>query len=249
MTALPSDPQSAGDDRNPAGAEQTPIILTFEDKLQLFWRRHSALVVAFCVAVLAMIIGVGFWEHRQNNKEKELQAAYTAVTTPEGLKTFADAHPAHPLAGVAYLRLADDAFAAGKTAEALASYEKAAGVFKDGPFAARTKLGLAMTKVVGGKAAEGTAELKQLADDVNQLKGVRIEAGYHLASIASEAGAAADVQKYSELLMQIDPMSPWTQRAVSLRASLPAPAVTEPAKDASAAPSAPAAIQFAPAKK
>lgn len=247
MTALPTDPQPAGDSRDSAGIEQAPITLTFEDKLQLFWRKHSALVIAFCVAVLAVIIGVGIWEYRQDANEKKIQDAYTAVTTPEGLKTFAEANPEHPLAGVAYLRLADDAFAAGKTPEALANYEKAAGVLKEGPFAARTKLGLAVTKVVSGKSADGTAELKQLADDANQLKGIRAEAAYHLASLAAEAGNATDVQKYSELLMQIDATSPWTQRAMALRASLPAPtavSTTEPAKDA-AAPM----IQVGPAKK
>ena len=164
------------------------------------------------------------------------------------MKTFADSHPGHPLAGAAYLRVADEAFAAGRAAEALPNYEKAAAALKDGPFAARAKLGLAVTKVVGGQASEGAAELKRFAEDTNQLKGVRAEAAYHLASMGVEAGAAADVQKYSDLLMQIDPASPWTQRALALRASLPvAPLAVEPSAD-SATPSTPA-IQFTPAGK
>ena len=245
MTATPSDPQSAGD----ASAEHNPIALTFEDKLQLFWRRHSTLVIAVCVAVALAIIGVGAWDYVEAQREADVEKAYAAASTPESLKTFADAHPEHTLAGAAYLRMADDAFAAGKTADAQANYEKAAGIFKDGPLAARTKLGLAVTKVVGAKTAEGTAELKQLADDGNQFKGIRTEAAYHLASLAAEAGNGAEVLKYSDLLMQIDPSSPWTQRAFALRASLPPGAIpSEPKKDASAAPNA-STIQFAPAGK
>lgn len=240
MTVLPSDSPSAG-------AEPGPIILTFEDKLQLFWRRNSVLIIAFCVLVLLGIIGVGVWEHLEAKKEQKIQDTYTAVATPEALKAFADAHAGHSLAGVAYLRLADDAFAAGKSSEALANYEKAAGVFKDGPFAARTKLGLAVSKVIGGKAPEGAAELKQLAEDANQFKGVRAEAGYHLASISAEKGETAEVQKYSDLLMQIDPASPWTQRVLALRASLPAAPVAAAPSNGTTPPSA--GIQFTPAAK
>ena len=47
-----------------------------------------------------------------------------------------------------------------------------------------------------------------------------------------EAANAADVQKYSDQLMQLDPSGPWTQRALMLRATVPAPAaaVAAPAK-------------------
>lgn len=246
MTATPSDPQSAGNESDPVAGEQGPIALTFEDKLQLFWRRHSALVIAFCVIVAVAIIGYGLWQRHEASEEADVQSAYAAASTPEALKSFADAYPDHVLAATAYVRLADDAFAAGKTADALANYEKALKITKDGPLAARTKLGVALSKVVGGKATEGAAELKQLVDDANQFKGIRAEAAYHLASLAAEARNGADVQKYADLLMQIDPASPWTQRAMVLRADFPSAA---PAADAApVVPGAPA-IQFTPPAK
>jgi hypothetical protein len=248
MTATPSDPQSAGDARHPDAAERSPIALTFEDKLQLLWRRHRVLIVGFCVVVTLTIIGLGAWDYLQARQELDVEKAYAAASTPESLKAFADAHSDHTLAGAAYLRIADDAFAAGKTSDALANYEKAAGIFKEGPFAARTKLGLAVTKVVSGKTAEGTTELKQLVDDGAQFKGIRAEAAYHLASLAAEAGVAADVQKYSDLLMQIDPGSPWTRQAFGLRASLPPASLTPESKSESPAAAAPA-IQFTPKGK
>jgi predicted negative regulator of RcsB-dependent stress response len=243
MTASPSDPQSAG---SPLDPEQIPIALTFEDKLQLFWRRHRVLVIAACLGIAAAIIGVGVYDYMEAQREADVQKAYAAASTPESLKAFTAAHPDHVLAGAAYLRLADDAFAAGKAADAVPNYEKAIAILKDGPFAVRAKLGLAVAKMDAGKAPEGTTELKQLADDANQLKGIRAEAAYHLASVAAANGVSADVQKYTDLLMQIDPMSPWTQRGFALRATLPAPAPTAESK--TEAPSAPA-IQFAPTGK
>jgi predicted negative regulator of RcsB-dependent stress response len=242
MTATPSDPQSAGNERDPLDLEQSPIALTFEDKLRLFWRRHRTLLIVGCLAVALAIAGVGIYDYVENENEAKIEAAYAAAKTPEALKAFAEANSEHTLGGVAFTRLADDAMLAGKMADAQANYEKATKILKDGPLAARAKLGLAVAKVIGGKTAEGTAELKALVDDPNQLKGIRAEAGYHLASLAAEAGVAADVEKYSVLLMQIDPASIWAQRAIILRAELP---VTAAPNAAIPAP----AIQFTPPAK
>ena len=80
-----------------------------------------------------------------------------------------------------------------------------------------------------GKA---TRELKQLADDAKQFKAVRTEAAYHLTSLAVEAKDAVEAQKYVDQLMQIDVSSAWTQRAMAVRATLPAspaPAAATPA--------------------
>jgi hypothetical protein len=61
---------------------------------------------------------------------------------------------------------------------------------------------------------------------------MRRHAAYGLVSafvrgLAAEAGRADDVKKYSDQVAQIDPASPWTQRAMTLRSSLP-PAAAAP---------------------
>jgi len=246
MTDTPSDPKP-GVPANASAEVHSPVVLTFEDRLELFWRRNRTLIIVGCVAVLGSIIGVGVWEHFAKQKELEIREVYAKATTPEALKTFADTYAGHPLAGAAYLRMADDAFAAGKPADAISNYEKAGSVFKEGPLAARVKLGTAVAKVVGGKASEGTAELKRFAEDANQFKGLRAEAAYHLASLAAEAGVSADVMKYTDLIMQVDPSSPWMQRGMVLRASLPPTAAVPEAKADGASPGAPS-IQIAPTK-
>lgn len=224
--ATPSNPNPAGpagDDRNLVAVDATTA-LSFEEKLQVFWQKYRGAVVALCVVVLIGILAKGGWDYLQRQKEAEVRKAYAAATNTDQLKAFSAANAEHPLAGVAQVRLADEAYGAGKSADAIAAYEKAISILKDGPLAARAKLGRALAKVQAGKAAEATTELKQLADDANQFKAIRTEAAYHLTSLAVEAGNAADAQKYSDQLMQIDPTSPWTQRGLSLRASLPTPA-------------------------
>lgn len=233
----PSDPKPAGDDRNPA--VPAPVVgPSFEDRLHTFWEKNRSAILGACGLVLLAIIAKGAWDYLARQKELDVQRAYAAASTSEQLKTFASAHPDHELGAVAQLRLADEAYAAGKSADAIAGYDKARGILKDGPLGARARLGIALAKLQAGNAAEGTKALQEIANDANQLKGARAEAVYHLASLAAERGDAAEVQKLSDQLMQIDASSPWSQRVMALRASLPAQAATAAPAPAATQPAA-----------
>ena len=229
--AAPSTPSPAGDDRNLVAVDENYVALTFEEKLHRFWKANSQAVIAGIVVLLIAILAKGGWELYQASREKDIEGGYAAASTPEKLNAFVAANPGHLLAGLAQLRLADDAYTAGKFAEAQANYDKAAVILKSGPLAGRAQLGAAMAKLGLGKVAEGESALKQISGDVSQLKGLRTEATYHLAKLAAEAGRAADVTKFSDQLMQIDPSSPWTQRSLVLRSNLPV-APVEMKKDA-----------------
>jgi hypothetical protein len=207
--------------------------VTFGDQLHLFWERNGKAVLAFCALVIVGVVAKGLWDYTSRQRELGVEKEYAAATTPEQLKAFAAAHPDHSLGAIAQLRMADEAYAAGKYAEAITGYDQALAVLKTGPLAARVQLGRAMARVMSGKTAEGTADLKQLLDDANQLKAIRVEAGYHLASLAADARNSDEVQKISDRLIQIDPSSLWSQRALTLRANLAVP-------DAPAAVAAPA---------
>lgn len=237
--ATPSNPPPAGD-RNVVVLDDKTVQPSFEYRLQQFWKNNGKIVMAVCVVILLAILGKGGWELYQAKQEQGIEEEYAASNTPEKLKAFAATHPGHSLAGVAQLQMADEAYTAGKTADALAAYEKASTILKTGPLAARAQLGAAMAKVGMGKTAEAETALKQLSSDTAQLKAVRVEATYHLASLASEAGRADDVVKYSDLIMQIDANTTWAQRAMALRASLPAPAASAiPSVSATPAAAAP----------
>ena len=226
--ATPSASKPAGDDRNLVAVDAATAA-TLEDKLHVFWQKNGTVVLAICGLVLVGIIAKGGWDYLGRQKEREIERDYAAATTPEARKAFAAAHPEHSLGGIAQLRLADEAYTAGKFADALAGYDKAIALFKTGPLAARAQLGRALAKISTGKTAEGTADLKQLAGDPAQLKGIRAEAAYQLTSLSADAANGPDVQKYADQLMAIDPQSPWTQRAISLRAMFPAVPAPAPA--------------------
>lgn len=252
-TPATPNPSPAGDDRNLVVVDATTAV-TFEDKVNLFWKKNRTLVYILCVAIVVAILAKWGYEEMAKGKDLDVQKEYAAATTPEQLKTFAAAHPDHNLGAVAQIRIADDAYKAGKAADAAAAYDKAASIIKTGPLAARAQLGAAVSKVQSGKATEGSAELKKLVDDTNQVKAVRAEAGYYLTSLAIEAGDATQAQKLVDQLMQIDATSSWTQRAMMMKASMPtkpapAGAAAAPAEAAKKEGAAPALNLNIPAKK
>ena len=233
--ATPPNPKSAA----------TPVVPhpvdSFAEKLHQFWQRNRSAFQIGCGLVLIGIFVRGYYEYYAQQHEKGIEQEFALAGTPDQLKTFAAAHEGHALAGVAWLTLADDAFKAGNYAEAMADYDKALPVLKDNPLAGRIKLGAAMARLLSGQAAEGESALNQIADDTNQLKGLRVEAAYQLASHAADAGKGEDVQKYTAKLMQIDGTSVWAQRAMMLRANTPVAAVAPAAGSAPVPTATPAA--------
>jgi thioredoxin-like negative regulator of GroEL len=164
-------------------------------------------------------------------KELGIEKEYAEATSPDAYRQFVAEHRGHPLAALVELKFADEDFQSAKYAEATTAYSKAVADLPAGPFLARAKLGLAMSQARDGKTGDADAGLRQILNDDNQLKSVRCEAGYDLAELAVSSGRGGDVQKLAERLMQIDPSSPFAERAFALRSEFPAPAP---------APSAPA---------
>jgi hypothetical protein len=224
-----------------AATAETTVVLSPEEQFHVFWQKNGSRVLAFCAAVAVGIAAVYGYRAYQASVDAGVGEKYAAAETTAQLQSFISANPGHQLAGVAQLRIADESYAAGKFADAVAAYDKASSMVPAGPFGARAKLGSAMSRIAAGRTAEGEEALKKLAGDSAQLSPVRAEATYQLFALAQASGKNDDAAKYSDQLLQLAPTSPWAQRAMAMRATvagLPAPAAT-------AAP----AIQLAPAAK
>lgn len=221
------------------------MVAPFEERLWAFWQKNAKTLLGIAALVLLVIVGQGAWEMLQEKKEKDIQQAYAAAATTAQLKSFAAANPKHELAGVAQLRIADEAYGEGRHAEAATIYQQALADLPAGPLASRARLGAAMAQHQAGRAAEAETALKAIANDANEIKAYRAEAIAHLASLASEAGRSADVKTYADQLMQLDPANPWTQRTLQL---LSAPAAEGDVSSTPASAESPA-ITLPSAKK
>jgi len=213
---------SSGDDRNLITIDENYLAPTFEDRLRIFWEKNSRAVLAAIALVLALILAKGGYEIFHAQREKAVAADYAAATTDDQLKAFAADHTGHVLGGLAQLRLADTAYAAGNYTEARTAYDKSFGILKSNTFGQRARLGSAVSALQAGATAEGQAALKLLSADLNLEKIVRAEATCTLASLAAAAGDTAEAIRLIEQTTIIDPDGPWAERATMLRATLPA---------------------------
>jgi tetratricopeptide (TPR) repeat protein len=234
---------SASPNRSGDPVGKTDVEPPFEEQLRAMWDKKENRTTVFvgCAVVVLVILGWYGYKALATARENQIEAAYSAAAVPARLRAFAQEYKGHPLAGVAYLKLADDAYAAGNYAAAIDDYERAAAPLPGAPFVARALLGKAMCQIRSGKTTEGTAGLHQMAEDAAQLKALRCEAAYHLASLAFEAGNFSDVTKFSDLIMQVDAGGVWAQRSMQLRlqvpvTSAPGPAVSAPGQATPAIP-------------
>jgi hypothetical protein len=223
--SAPSDPKAAAE-----------IPVSFEENLKQAWARYGNAIYVMCGLVAAGILAKGGWDYLVAQKELGIRKDFAACTSTETFRAFASYHPGHPLAGMADLRVADDAYATGHYADSAAGYEKAVAELPASPFQARARIGLAMAQAQSGRVTDAETGLRQLLNDSNQLKAVRCEAGFHLAGLAVGAGRAAEVQKLAEQLMQIDPTSPFAERTFALRSEMPEPAAAAPSAGAITVP-------------
>ena len=204
-------------EKQPQDQSAVAIEPGFEIALHAFWEKNRSLIMVVCVAALLVIIGREGWQYFATQHEQGVREDYAkAADRPEQLAAFAGANPDHALAGVAYLRLADGKYAAGDFRGAADHYQKAAASVKNSALLGRAKVGAAMSLFYSGDKAAGEAALKAIGTDATLPKGARVEADYHLATLALEAGNAAEVSRLVTETGKIDAGSVWSQRATAL---------------------------------
>ncbi|MEI7566768.1 MAG: tetratricopeptide repeat protein [Opitutaceae bacterium] len=216
-----------------ADAATVPVAApSFEVIVHAFWEKNRNFIFGLCAAALVAIVVREGWQYFAAQHEAEVQADYARIAEqPTRLTAFAEAHAGHALAGVAYLKLADDKFSAGDFTGAAPAYAQAASQLKNAALVGRAQLGAAISQFSGADKTAGEAALKKLSADATLLKSVRAEATYHLASVAAAAGKAVEVKQLAEQISQIDATGAWAQRATMLLSTLPADnsAVSAPA--------------------
>lgn len=204
----------------PSDAPSTEVPMLFEDRLKLAWSKYGTAIYVLCGLVAAGIAAKGGINYLAAQKELETQKEFSACTTDDAFKAFAEQHRGHPLGALVEMKIADEDYLTGKYPEAVTNYDKAVSDLPDGPFRSRAKLGFALSQARVGKTADAQANLKKILSDDSEYKSVRCEAGYNLAQMALAEGRKADVQALTEQLLQVDPTSPFAERAFALRSEM-----------------------------
>lgn len=224
----------------PVGAEE------FALKVQLFWEKNRKNIVFVVGLAFGLIVAREAAQWYQASRERGVQEDYAKVADRvDQLPKFAADNDGHALAGVAWLRVADDAYAKNDFKAAAAHYGKAVDSLENAALKSRARLGAAMSQLGAGDTAAAQAALKALGADAAAAAQARAEATYHLAVLAQGGGRIDEAKSLLDEVGRIEPMGLWAQRAFGLRAQIEA---TQPAAT-SAAPSTPPAIEFKPGGK
>lgn len=194
----------------------------FEMAAHAYWEKNRSFIFLVCAAALLAIIGREGWQYYTAQHEQSVRNEYAKVADrPEQLAAFAAANSTHALAGVAYLRIADTKYAANDFRSAGENYTKATAGLKNPALLGRARIGAAMSQLNGGDKAAGETALKAIGADATMPKNVRAEATYHLATLAFDAGNAAEVSRLVTEVGKIDLAGMWSQRATALLALKP----------------------------
>ncbi|HWA26691.1 MAG TPA: tetratricopeptide repeat protein [Lacunisphaera sp.] len=194
-----------------------------EDGLHSFWEQNRKAIFVLCVVALLAVIGREGWQFVAAQHEQDVRQAYAkAADRPEQLAAFAAANQGHVLSGIAYLRVADAKYTAGDFRAAAENYAKAAAGLTQPALLGRAKIGAAMSQLNGADKAAGEAALKAISNDMSMPKAARVEATYHLATLASEAGNTAEVSRLAVEAGKIDATSSWARNATALLRLKPA---------------------------
>ncbi len=210
-----------GDERNVVAVDPAAPQATLEERLAIFWAENRTFILVGIVLVILAIIGRAFWDNRVASKEREVQAAYGRAETAEAKLAFARENPDHPLAGVAVIGAADEAYAAADYTTALARYAQAAGMLDDSLVRARARLGEAVSTLQAGMQEKGEALLRKVAADTSASEPIRAEAWYHVASYSRDAGNIEAAREALNMINEISPRGLWASRAATLYAKLP----------------------------
>lgn len=222
----PSTP--AGESPKVAPAESGAPRFTLEEKVQIIWAKHRGAIIGVCVGlILAVVIVEWVKDYRVSQREK-LGVAFGAADTPEKLRAFANEHDDSRMGGLAWLKLADQAFEAGRFSEASGNYEKAAARLSGDAFGARATYGQAMSDLAAGNKAKGEGLLRTIAADTKAPKSLRAEVSYQLAVLAKDAGRIDEARKLIGEVEVLDPAPYWVREAASFRMTLGAAAGAKP---------------------
>jgi len=201
----------------------------FDDPLHEWWQKNGkSLIAGALIVVIGTGLVFGFRAYR-NSQETALQVAYNEAVATGDLASYAEGNAGYPLAGVAALQTANEAFAEENWERALSFYTLAADSLKGNPLSGKARLGIAISQSKLGEAPQAKNILATLAGDQTAFPAARAEALYFLSLLSLEAGDTAAFDQWSEQLAGIDQVGNWTSRLQYFADRIPIPVATPPA--------------------
>lgn len=207
---------AAGDDRNLVSIEDAMAGADFSDKLWLFWGRNQKAILFTALIVVLVVVGYFGVHYMRAHAHSTMQAAYVqAQSEPAGLAAFADEYAGSPLGGVAYLQLADEAYAKSEFSKAAGFYANAKQGLGPTVLLGRALLGEGVSLAREGKSDEARKLLGSLVENTSVLGALRGQAAFDLIVLEISADNADAARAWLKRIGEIPGAEVWMQQAAS----------------------------------
>lgn len=206
-----------GDERNVVPASESGLT-DIETRLAVFWEKYQKLVLGGIAAILVLFLAVRLYQFIDERAEAARQKAYAELADTEAKLAWAEENAGHPLAGLAFKELADEAYAQERHDDSARLYAQAAASARSS-LAEAAKFGQAMALLEQEKSDEARAILERLADD--ERAGNQQQAKYQLARLAIDEGRYEEARSHLREIVQVPRGFYWMQKAMELQQRLP----------------------------
>lgn len=209
------------DDRNLVQLSDDDIAGDFDDRMWLFWERNKGGIIFGIIGAVVVLTGVEIFKYVKEQAKVEVQQAYIEALENEQLPLFAIDYPDSPLAGLVWLRQADDAYTEGDFKVAAEQYQQAANNLKDLPLGTRAQIGYGMTLYKQDNISSARNALAKVTTSTTAMENLRAEAHYHLAVIALAQDEPETALTHIDAISTLAYAGTWSQRAEMLRMNAP----------------------------
>lgn len=216
---LPS-PQDSAYPVDHAPQSDLPPDADIEDRFNDFWKKNGPAIFGVIALIAVVVVGYQVYDYLQDRKADRLSSEFNTLETPEEKLNFAERNAGGHLASLAFIEIADYAYAAENFTDAVERYEAALPGLEGNPISGRARLGAAMARLRLGDA-NAAVLLDQLARDPGVLDPIRGEAAYLLAATQLAEGQTAEARRALDLLGTLDNAPQWQQRGLQLESQLP----------------------------
>jgi len=224
------DPNEPTDPRN---APKAPIVRSkdmdselppdadAEERFNEYWKKNGSSVFAAIAVGAVIVIGTQTWRHLQAKAELETRQEFGQAQSTEVLETFAQEHDDHSLAGLAYLKLANEAFERGEFQAAADDYRLAISHLGGTPLLGRATLGAAVSTLRAGDAAAGATALREILNNESFQPATRTEAGYLLTVHLWEQKDWTAMREVVDVVLTFDEELPFRAMTEDVSQSVP----------------------------
>lgn len=210
--------QTANKEQLQASRRELDKALPPEERIKLWWEKNRAALLAG--AILALLAVAGFQGLRLYRQafDTRVQQAWLETQSTEDRRSFAESYSNHPLAGIAWMQLGDDAYQRDDFSQAAGYYRRAVEALVEPVFLGRARLGAAVAALRSGERDQARSALEAVANDPQGLHAIRAEAAYHRAILAIEDGEQETLERYFDLLTTLRFAEGWISRLQEVRA-------------------------------